>query len=103
MTDSFTDTDKKLIFTDHDLLVRLNTKMDMMIDEQKDFRRTYEDKHTDLVKRTSILEVEQARQNEALDNLCVSVGDLQKKSDRWDIVNSIATAAVAIIAYFTGR
>ena len=88
--------------SDHDLLISLNTKMEMMLVGQQQFINQW----ITLVERTTAIEIEQSKQATLLNNLKEEVGELQKKSSFADNVNMAVTAVASIIAgaigYFFG-
>lgn len=88
--------------SDHDLLISLNTKMEMMLVGQQQFINQW----ITLVERTTAIEIEQSKQATLLNNLKEEVVELQKKSSFADNVNMAVTAVASIIAgaigYFFG-
>jgi uncharacterized membrane-anchored protein len=88
--------------SDHDLLIALNTKMEMMLAGQQQFINQW----ITLVERVTAIEIEQGRQATELKNLQDEVADLQKKSSFADNINMAVTAIASIIAgtigYFFG-
>jgi uncharacterized membrane-anchored protein len=88
--------------SDHDLLIALNTKMEMMLAGHQQFINQW----ITLVERVTAIEIEQGRQATELKNLQDEVADLQKKSSFADNINMAVTAIASIIAgtigYFFG-
>ena len=108
---------------DHDILVSLKTLMDVMIQNQSDFYKRYEERHTELVSRVSVLEQSDSRDSERfrgimeqiqrsldnakriekltsdMDNLGNNLRDLQKKSNLFDIVNAVGVAIAAAVGW----
>jgi hypothetical protein len=100
MPDELTNTDKKMIWSDHDLLVRLNTTNDMMVKQLSEFMLRYEKGHEDVVQRITALEVKQATNMEKLQANADDIAALQKKSGMWDLGNSIAVGIAAALGWF---
>jgi hypothetical protein len=88
--------------SDHDLLIALNTRMEMMYNEQ---RQTNTQIMT-LVEGLTAVRIEQSRHDTELKNLRDELADLQKKSSFADNINMVVTAVAAVIAsaigYFFG-
>ena len=108
---------------DHDILVTLKTLMDVMIKNQADFYKRYEERHTELVSRVSVLEksdsqdserfrgiMEQIRQTldnakkigeltSDVDHLGNSLRELKNKSNLFDVINGIAVAIAAAVGW----
>jgi hypothetical protein len=113
--------------TDHDLLIKLNTNVESIIEQQKNFINRYETRHTDLVTRVSILErkdsgdsekfraiTEEIRRSlnnaQKIDQLTIDVnvmGDkmrtMEKKSNILDAINALGAVLATIIAYILGK
>ena len=106
---------------DHDMLVSLKTLMEVMIKNQSDFQKSYEERHTHLVSRISILEQSDSRDSERfksileqiqrslnnssrIDTLTADVNNLgenlrkvENKSNLFDIVNGMGVAIAAAL------
>lgn len=100
MPEELTNTDKKMIWSDHDLLVRLVTQQDAIIKQLNDYATRYERGHEDVVQRIVALEVKQATTVERLQSNMDDIASLQKKSNIWDVGNSIAVAIAAALGWF---
>lgn len=100
MPDDLTNTDKKILFSDHDLLVRVNTVLDIMVKQQGEFIGKYERGHEEVVQRITALEVKQASHLEATKSNTDDIAALQKRSNWFDIINAGATATVAALMVF---
>jgi hypothetical protein len=103
MADDLTNTDKKIMFSDHDLLVRVNTILDVVVEQQREFNARYERGHADLVQRITALEVRQAAHMETTRGHADDILSLQKKTTMFDVINAAATAVVAALAIFWKR
>ena len=108
---------------DHDLLISLNTKMEMLIRTMGD----YNNQTASLSARIAVLETRDGRDSEKfsaiqkdmqewmrnagevptlktkIDNMEKEIESLQAKSNAWSILNSIGVAVVAIIAWLFGK
>ena len=108
---------------DHDILVTLKTLMDVMIKNQADFYKRYEERDTELVSRVSVLEKSDSRDSERfrgimeqiqrsldnskriekliadMDNLGGNFREMQKKSNLFDIVNGLGVAIAAAVGW----
>ena len=108
---------------DHDILVTLKTLMDVMIKNQSDFNKRYEERHTELVSRISVLEQSDSRDSERfrgimeqiqrslnnsariesltadINNVGENLRDLQKKSNLFDIINGVGVAIAAAVGW----
>lgn len=113
--------------TDHDLLIKLNTLVESIAEQQKNFINRYEVRHSDLMARVSILErkdsgdsekfrsisdeIKRSLNNAAkIDQLTVDinvVGDkmrtMERKSNLLDAVNAMGAVLATIIAYILGN
>ncbi len=109
---------------DHDLLVRLDTKVEMLITSQNSFIQASNAIVKELAERVARLEVKDSRDSEKvatisedvrrslansarLDTLAADMNamgelirDLKAKSNLWDIGNSIAVAIAAVLGWF---
>jgi uncharacterized protein with von Willebrand factor type A (vWA) domain len=88
--------------SDHDLLIALNTKMEMLLSGQQHFIQQW----GKLIERVTAIEIEQSRQSNAIKNLEEELAILQEKSSFADNLNMIVTAVASVIAgtvgYFFG-
>jgi hypothetical protein len=84
--------------SDHDLLIALNTKMELMYAEQRQFHSQW----ISLVQRVTEGEIEQGRQTSRLDALEAKVDDLRKKSGLADAINTAVAAIAGVIGFFFG-
>lgn len=113
--------------TDHDLLIKLNTLVESIADQQRNFINRYEVRHTDLMSRVSILERKDSGDSEKfraiteeirrslnnaakIDQLTVDVnvmGDkmrtMEKKGNILDAINAAGAVLATIIAYILGN
>jgi hypothetical protein len=88
--------------SDHDLLIALNTKMEMLLAGQQRYIEAW----GKMLERMTAIEIEQGRHDTKIKNLTEELADLQKKSSFADNINMIVTAIASIIAgaigYFFG-
>jgi hypothetical protein len=106
--------------SDHDLLIKLNTTVEAIAEQQKNFINRYEIRHTDLMTRVSILErkdsgdsekfraiTDEIRRSlsnaEKIGQLAIDVnimGDkmrsIEKKGNILDAINALGTIIAAI-------
>ena len=109
--------------SDHDVLVSLKTLMEVMIRNQADFQKSYEERHTQLVSRISVLEQSDSRDSERfrsimeqiqrslnnaknietltadMNNLGENLRDLKSKSNLFDIINGVGVAIAAAVGW----
>lgn len=102
MADDLTSTDKKILFSDHDLLVRLNTTLDFLVKQQADFNTLYQANNKDIIQRLTALEVKQAAHLESTKANTDDIASLQKRSNWFDIINAGATTIVAAVMFWKG-
>jgi hypothetical protein len=112
---------------DHDLLISLNTKIEMMFTAIQSYNVQTNSQITTLVGRVTALETGDGRDSERMqaiqkdladllknaqevpsiqtriNDLEKRVDDLNGKSDRWNILNSIAVGIGVVLAYIFGR
>jgi seryl-tRNA synthetase len=110
---------------DHDLLVRLDTKVEMLIQSQNAFIQASNAQTKELGERVARLEIKDRGDSEKfqsisadvqrslnnsqridtvtaeVDTLKDGIKNLQSKSNLWDIGNSVAVAIAAVIAWFS--
>jgi hypothetical protein len=110
---------------DHDLLVRLDENVKMLIQQQASFMQSFSTQTKELAERVVRLEVKDRGDSEKfqsisadvqrslnnssrIDTLAAELGamgktiqQLQSKSNLWDIGNSVAVAIAAVIAWFS--
>lgn len=113
--------------SDHDLLIKLNTTVELIAEQQKAFIARYEARHTDLSTRVSILERKDSgdsekfrsitdeirrslNNSEKIEKLTSDVnvlGDkmrtVEKKGNILDAVNAAGAVMATIIAYVLGN
>lgn len=109
--------------SDHDLLIALNTKMEMMIK----FMGDNNNQVVSLLGRVTALETRDGRDSEKfsaiqkdlsdkfknadmipallekISGMQAEITDLKTKSNAWSILNSVGVAVVAIIAWIFGK
>ena len=84
--------------SDHDLLIQLNTKMEMLLSGQQHFIQQW----GSLIERVTAIEIIQSRHETELKNLNEELTDLQKKTSIMDMVNGAVAAIAGAIGYFFG-
>lgn len=113
--------------TDHDLLIKLNTLVEQIAEQQKNFINRYEVRHTDLMARVSMLErkdsgdsekfraiteeIRRSLNNSAkIDQLTTDVNvmgekmrTMEKKGNIMDAINALGATVAGIIAYVLGN
>ena len=80
--------------SDHDLLISLNTKMEMLLQGQQQYITAW----GKMLERMTAIEIEQGRHDTQITNLQEELSALQKKSSFADNVNMAVTAVASIIA-----
>jgi len=80
--------------SDHDLLIALNTKMEMLLAGQQQYIIQW----GKMLERMTAIEIEQSRQKTEIENMEDELTDLKKKSSFADNVNMAVTAVASIIA-----
>lgn len=68
--------------SDHDLLVRLDTKLEVVMRQQNDFIERYETRHTALVARVTALEASDSKDSEKFRAITDEVRRSLNNSDR---------------------
>lgn len=94
-----TDTDRKIFFSDHDLLVRLNTLMETNLKQWDSFTMRYEQSSQDILQRVAKLEVGQGVVQTLVENNKSEIDTLRKRGNFVDGINAAATAIVAAIMF----
>ena len=84
--------------SDHDLLISLNTKMEMLLSGQQQYIEAW----GRMLERMTQLEIEQARHGTAIENMTDEIDELRKKSSLADTINMVVTAIAASIAGVIG-
>ena len=108
---------------DHDILIELKTSMAIMLQQQYEFFKRYEERHTALVGRVTVLEQQDSRDSEKfrsimdqiqrslnnsnkidaltsdVHNLGENFRELKAKSNLWDIANAIGVAVAGVIGW----
>ena len=113
--------------SDHDLLIRIAEKVDIMSSRQNEFMSMYETRHQALMNRVNILEAKDRGDSEKTKAISVDVQrslanherigglesrmqgieddvkDLKKKSDLFDAINAIGVMISGVIGYIFGN
>jgi hypothetical protein len=82
--------------SDHDLLIALNTKMEMMLVGQQQFINQW----ITLVQRVTAIEIAQGRQSSEIENLESEIADLRRRTTVADSINAAVAALAGAIGYF---
>lgn len=82
---------------DHDTLVRIETTLNMMMQQQADFYKTYDARHSELVSRVVALEVKQAANMAEITNNSEEISSLRKVNNIWNGANSLASIIAGIM------
>ena len=85
--------------SDHDLLIALNTKMEMLLVNQQQFTNSW----AKMLERITAMEIEQSRHSEKVRAIQGDVEDSRKKGNIVDVINAAIAAAAAALAYFFTR
>ena len=85
--------------SDHDLLIALNTKMEMLLLGQQRYIEAW----GRLLERVTAIEVEQGRHDTEINTLQDNIADLQKKTSLADNVNMGVAAATNALAVLGGQ
>ena len=84
--------------SDHDLLIALNTKMEMLLSGQQHFILQW----GKLLERVTAVEIEQTRHDAEINNLQDEIADLRKKTSTGDAINTAVAAVAGVIGFFFG-
>ncbi len=85
--------------SDHDLLIQVNTKLEMLISTQGQYLNQY----GKLLERVVQVEIDRTRDSTKIDELKSSVDDLRKKTNLVDVINAIAAGAAGVIGFIFGQ
>lgn len=88
--------------SDHDTLVRIETMIGMMSQQQADFYKTYDQRHSELVGRVVSLEVKQAANIAQLQNNSDEIASLRKTGSIWGLVNSVGALIAGVLGVKLG-
>lgn len=100
MPDNLTDTDKKIMRNDHDILIAVHT---LLTETRTDFRAYMEStnkKHADAAVEMRTLSIEQVRVNGELSAMKDDLKELKSKSSFLDAISIAFTAIVGTVMYF---
>jgi dynactin complex subunit len=88
--------------SDHDLLIALNTKMEMLLSGQQMFIQQW----GALIERVTAIEIQQSRNMSEIKNIEEKLMSLEKKASFADSLNMVVTAVASVaagaIGYFFG-
>lgn len=82
---------------DHDTLIRIETTMNLMLQQQADFYKNYDFRHSELVGRVVSLEVKQAANMADIQNNADEIANLRKVNNLWSGFNSAAAVIAGIL------
>lgn len=85
--------------SDHDLLISLNTKMEMLLSGQQ----MYIDAWGKMLERLTKIEIEQSRNRTKIESIEEEIDDLRKKTSIADAINTAAAAVAGVIGFFFGN
>ena len=110
MPDNMGDTDQKITYKDHDILVSLHTLVDQLVKQRDEDRRAEADRNQQLALELKTVAVEQARITSTLQNferdrvsLERRIEKLETKSNMWDTINSFGVLVSAYVGYIFGN
>ena len=84
--------------SDHDLLIALNTKMEMLLSGQQHFIQQW----GTLLERVTAIEIIQSKHETEIKNMEDELADLRKKTSIADAINTAAAAIAGLVGYFFG-
>jgi hypothetical protein len=82
---------------DHDTLIRIETMLNIMMQQQAEFYKNYDIKHAELVGRVVQLEVKQAANITQIEINSDEVAALRKVNNIWNFANSVAVGIAGIL------
>lgn len=85
--------------SDHDLLISLNTKMEILLSGQQ----MYIDAWGKMLERLTKIEIEQSRNRTKIESIEEEIDDLRKKTSIADAINTAAAAVAGVIGFFFGN
>ena len=85
--------------SDHDLLIQVNTKLEMLISTQGQYLNQY----SKLLERVVQAEIDRSRNSVRLDELASDIDDLAKKSLIVDGINAFIAGVAGIVGFFFGQ
>lgn len=91
------------MFSDHDLLVRVNTILDFIVKQNSEREARYLVDSKNVVERITALEVKQASHLETTKANTDDIFTLQKRGNLFDGINAAATAIVAALSFWWGN
>lgn len=107
---NLTDTDKRIVMKDHDILIQLTTQMAELIRRFDENVRYQMEQDKSYALEMKSVAVEQARVTSDLKSvhdeqaqMSRRIEKLENKSNIWDLVNSFGVAVSLAIGYFFGR
>ena len=84
---------------DHDLLIAVSTKMDMVLSGQQQFITQW----GQLLQRLTAIEIEQGRHDTEIHNMEEEIAELRKKVTVADAINAAIAAVAGVIGFFFGQ
>lgn len=84
---------------DHDLLIRLDTKLDLLAVQMNDMNKRFDERQTDLLNRVIMLENKDSRDSEKVQAI---TRDVQRSLDNHQRIN-VLEAELAILQKFKDR
>src|SRR6266487_2154929 len=101
-----TDTQEKIVYKDHDILIALHTNMEGLIKRHDDDGRAAADRNQQIALELKTISVEQARISTEITNFKQDKAELERRMERleaksniWDLVNSFGVLVSAGIGF----
>lgn len=85
--------------SDHDLLIRVDTKLGMLIQTQGQ----YLDQYGKLLERVVAIEIDRGKRDAQIEEIKTDIVDLRRKSNIVDTINAIGATIAGIIGYIFGQ
>lgn len=85
--------------SDHDLLIRVDTKLGMLIQTQGQYLEQY----GKLLERVVAIEIERGRDHIYIDEIKKDMDDLRKKSNIVDAINAVGAIIAGAIGFVFGN
>jgi hypothetical protein len=84
--------------SDHDLLIALNTKMEMLLAGQQQYIIQW----GKMLERMTAIEIAQGRHETEIKNIVEEVNDLRKKTSVVDAINAVMAGLAGVVGFFFG-
>lgn len=111
---NLTDTDKKIVMKDHDILIQLTTQMSELLRRYDDNIRVEQERNQNFAVEMKGVSLEQVRVSTELKSLRKDLNEhkqaqtawqtrWEQKSNVWDVLNSLGILISAAIGYLLGK